>query len=356
MTSLIVDFPDDITLRICTNWISLKDLCRLDSAICVKGKRTHFLSVVGANYASIANSPPASPNSRDAAAHNINSKSLKWLTSRQLSIEHLHLSKDVDGLVVEECIPRSPKLLKNVKTLAITAGPKIAKSTILSVAKDCADLRSFAMNGFKNLPDMQVSAVVLRSPNLLTLNLSGCWTLRNEDVVRIFETCKKLETVDFSACFALTDETLVALGKHCAALKTLSVHHCAELTDDGVTALATGCRALQSLNLSSCVELTDDGVNALALHCAQLQTLDLSYLKNISDVSVGHVLARCPRLRELQLEGCAALTDAVIEKMGKFCPNLTSLNVRYCSKMTAQAIGEFKRAHDKTAVLSTACY
>jgi hypothetical protein len=356
MTSLILDFPEDVMLKICTNWISLRALCRLDSAICVKNKRDHFLQVVGASYASITNTPPASPCAKDSAAHNITTKSLKWLTKRQLSVEHLTLSKDVDGLVVEECLPRSPKLLKNVKTLAITAGPKVAKSTLLSVSQGCTDLRSFSLNGFKNLNDLEVSAIVLRSPDLRTLNLAGCWTVSDADIARIAKACTKLETVDLSACFALTDAALVSLAEHCPLLQSVNLQHCGEVTDAGVTALAKGCRQLRHINLSTCVHLTDEGINSLALHSPALHSADLSYLKAITDSSVGHVATRCAALRELQLEGCTGISNASLEKISKFCARLQSLNVKYCMKVTADVAAELKQKSPDLVLHSTAMH
>ena len=86
MTSLIIDFPEDILLKICTSWIPLKSLCRLDSAICVHNKRQYFLKSLGSSYVSINNSPPTTPtliNTKDKNMNNITTNSLKWLKRRK---------------------------------------------------------------------------------------------------------------------------------------------------------------------------------------------------------------------------------------------------------------------------------
>eukprot|EP00598_Pedospumella_elongata_P016877 CAMPEP_0184989572 /NCGR_PEP_ID=MMETSP1098-20130426/29063_1 /TAXON_ID=89044 /ORGANISM="Spumella elongata, Strain CCAP 955/1" /LENGTH=318 /DNA_ID=CAMNT_0027514601 /DNA_START=221 /DNA_END=1176 /DNA_ORIENTATION=+ len=263
----------------------MKSLCRLDSAICMKDKRSHFLTMIASNRATFSNTSPTT-SAKESTANVINNKSFQWLTNRQLSIEHFNLCKEMDGITLEKHVPFATKIFRKLRSVSISAGPKLSESSLLVLTKQCQNLDSLSLNGFKKINELRVGQIVELSPQLKTLSLVGCWTVNDEDIQKVAQKCQKLESIDLSACFEITDEALVSIARHCSQLRTLVLQHCDKVTDKGICEIAKHCRMLRSINLSTCLGITDEGISSLALHSPQLQNADFSYLKEITDTSL----------------------------------------------------------------------
>ncbi len=92
---------------------------------------------------------------------------------------------------------------------------------------------------------------------------------------------------------------------------SIGLSRCWELTDDEITKIGEGCPQLQSLNLFRCKQVTDVGITKIGEGCPQLQSLDLSGCKQVTDVGITKIVEGCPQLQSLDLSGCSEVTDLV---------------------------------------------
>lgn len=89
----------------------------------------------------------------------------------------------------------------------------------------------------KNLYFMNDCSVPLRCPNLLSLTLSGCGHVRDQDVVAVLQSCTKLRRLHLENCSRITDGSLEGATRHGRSLQTVTVDFCRNITQAGLQAV-----------------------------------------------------------------------------------------------------------------------
>lgn len=73
-----------------------------------------------------------------------------------------------------------------------------------------------------------------RCPNLLTLTLSGCAHITDQDVVSVLQRCKKLRSLRLENCVRITDRSLQGVAEHGDNLEEVRVDFCRNITKAGL--------------------------------------------------------------------------------------------------------------------------
>ncbi|KAI1889546.1 hypothetical protein AGOR_G00163980 [Albula goreensis] len=76
-----------------------------------------------------------------------------------------------------------------------------------------------------------------RCPNLLSLTLSGCGHIEDQDVVLVLQSCARLRSLRLENCVRITDSTLHALATHGRSLTDVQVDFCRNVTREGLQAV-----------------------------------------------------------------------------------------------------------------------
>ncbi|XP_032434340.1 LOW QUALITY PROTEIN: F-box and leucine-rich protein 22 [Xiphophorus hellerii] len=71
-------------------------------------------------------------------------------------------------------------------------------------------------------------------PNLLTLTLSGCAHITDQDVVSVLQRCKKLRSLTLENCVRITDRSLQGVAEHGDNLEEVRVDFCRNITKAGL--------------------------------------------------------------------------------------------------------------------------
>lgn len=176
------------------------------------------------------------------------------------------------------------------------------------ISKECLRVDSLTRTTIRILRVEFLPALLLKYPNLSSLDLSVCPKLDDDVVLRLaldgnvstlgikslnlsrstavrargLETlarmCHALERVDVSHCWGFGDREAAALSS-AAGLKELRMDKCLSLSDVGLARIVVGCSNLNKISLKWCMEISDLGIDLLCKICKGLKSLDVSYLK-----------------------------------------------------------------------------
>ncbi|XP_046890577.1 F-box and leucine-rich protein 22 [Hypomesus transpacificus] len=86
----------------------------------------------------------------------------------------------------------------------------------------------------ESLVSALLDQVCLTCPNLLSLTLSGCGHITDQDVVALLHSCRRLKSLNLENCVRVTDCVLQAVVAHGASLVDVRVDFCRNVTQAGL--------------------------------------------------------------------------------------------------------------------------
>jgi hypothetical protein len=131
--------------------------------------------------------------------------------------------------------------------------------------------------------------------------------------------CINLETIVLSECKLLDDEDISALVINSRSLLSLDVAMCNRVSDLAMKRIAECCPFMQKLVLNGCISVTDVGLKALIQNCPSLTTLVLTGTSVTYD-SVNMVKG-CTALQTLSL-ACTLVQNAQVQELRKAIPHV----------------------------------
>ena len=225
-----------------------------------------------------------------------------------------------------------------LKILSQEDGQRTTDTMASALVLRCPVLVYLNLNGCDLLTDASMVALARsEASSLLTyLNLAGCFRISDAALASAVRQCPKLEQL--SLCEqGVSELTCQALGKTCSNLRDLSLRRCTGVTDGDVWKVLRGCEKLRMVNLSGCGNITDRTCVSLGGSAAELGHLDLSDCPRITD-AIGHAMEQKRHLQVLLLGGCHDISDAPIVRISGTCPRLCRLSLSRCPKITDRAI------------------
>ncbi|RLN62087.1 hypothetical protein BBJ28_00010105, partial [Nothophytophthora sp. Chile5] len=162
------------------------------------------------------------------------------------------------------------------------------------------------------LTAQRIHTVVLRCPDLVSLNLSGCVHLGDANLVKIVDSCAKLVRLELAFCRELTDKVLYAIAKH-LSLEELNLARCGRVTDDGMLEIAAQSSVLRQLNVSACKKLGERTLAALLEGCRLLEELDVTHCPLFSPETLSRFVKRKVKVTSRKIE--QALIAAAVENL-----------------------------------------
>lgn len=182
--------------------------------------------------------------------------------------------------------------------------------------------------------------VVQGIPNLVSLNLRGCYNVTDFALTQaFFPELTSITKLDLSLCKQITDNCLGRIA-HLKNLEVLDLGGCCNVTNTGLMLIACGLGSLRWLNLRSCWHISDQGI----AHVAGLNkdnadgNLSLEYLglqdcQRLSDDALKHVSSSLHGLKTINLSFCVSITDSGLKYLAKMA-SLKELNLRSCDNVS----------------------
>jgi hypothetical protein len=343
---------EELLVSLLSDWVDVRSLGRLDSAMCSQEQRNHFLSILGANF-SIRKRMDECPETEFC---------YEWLVLRKLRFQSISISYSPTPLLIVDLINVCGGL--HTCSLSVCCSDEtsvaVAAQTMSSSCTNVKELTIDCCDSWAGLTALHGEA----QRSLKTLMIRTCETHRTIRFTRnAFSNLRKVTIHEtegeehltqslanlFHAAPLLRDLTLwdIDLGntgtaltgliKHAGRLEKLWLYHCRGVSVSHLEALAQRCTSLKSLHFSSSdTNITDGSVKVFAAYCPELEelVLELGPFTHVALLSVANhcgAKLRCLELKCLHLAGDSGLV-AVAER----CVNLEELEIVDCSGITAE--------------------
>jgi hypothetical protein len=134
---------------------------------------------------------------------------------------------------------------------------------------------------------------------------------------------QNLLNLNLSDCYQLKDEELILILRNAPNIEELVVQNCQSLTDRGLKLIIKEKSDLQRLNLSR-TTIQDETLIDLAFRCQTLQELNLSRCEKISERGIREAVKLAKALRLLNIEKCALPLTALLQLQKQY-PRITFL-------------------------------
>ncbi|KAM3609079.1 uncharacterized protein V6R79_009459 [Siganus canaliculatus] len=112
----------------------------------------------------------------------------------------------------------------------------------------------------------------------------------------------------------LVSTFLAHVRSKCPNLLSLTLSGCGHITDQDVKSMLQSCRKLSYLHLENCVRVTDRCLEAVAAHGASLEQVKVDFCRNISQDGLQEVRARRPRIRLSAVRSAEMIPDSKPEE------------------------------------------
>eukprot|EP00968_Pinguiococcus_pyrenoidosus_P007801 scaffold529_cov308-Pinguiococcus_pyrenoidosus.AAC.93 len=216
--------------------------------------------------------------------------------------------------------------------LSMVACRQIAAWGLVKIFHGCAHLQHLDTSFCPIVTDEELRVLGANCHNLLVLRARECVHVSDAGIVCVANGCPRLTALDVSRsqfAFRITDIALMALGEKTPNLSTLNMSGCSMLSDAGMSWLASGCSALTILMIAES-KVTNAGVRMLAAGCPFLKELDLQNANRVTDVGVRYLSEGCKGIVKLNLRGLFFLSDGMkrdfgLEGLQALCGNVRGL-------------------------------
>tara|TARA_B100000575_G_C23089080_1_gene627790 strand:+ start:890 stop:1507 length:618 start_codon:yes stop_codon:yes gene_type:complete len=155
------------------------------------------------------------------------------------------------------------------------------------------DWRDHTTDAFGYDWDFGIFVNLLCSFKFISINLSKCWKVTDDEIIAIAEECTEVQELKLAFCEKVTDVGITKIAEKCPNLISLDLFRCERVTDGGIAKIGEGCSQLQKLILSGCNKVTDVGIAKIGEKCLQLQQLSFYECVKVTNVGVTKIVEGC---------------------------------------------------------------
>ena len=335
----LFDIPTDFLVNLLTSWLTMRDVARLDEALCAR-HCTYWLELLaspGTNF-------PLRTFSREGC--------LSWIMHRKISVQNLYCRGDISPETIKQFILYSRKSLNSIVLWSVRKDSNAVASVIASVVASiseslgtgCPMLKSLNIYGFDiptPITDEQLGVLTNGCPSLENLSVWNAPSLSNSSIPLLIQNCPVLNSVSIQQWpnasnggnGGIDSTGILLLAAGCKSLRSLELITLSDSMDDSVMGeVARSNPMLEKLNVSG-KNITDLGIHRLSTSCRFLKCLKLSRY-NITDTSLAALSTNTPLLEDLDISFCRRITDAGLASLSLGCSSLRCLGLSFCSQVT----------------------
>jgi len=342
----IVKLTPDTFSSISSQWLTLSEFCRLDSAFCHSELRPQFKQCVQQNCI-LFTQPTASELKIQPFIH--------WIMSRQIRLDRLNLNYrkiDVQLLIMylkvsgdslrsidfaganyltEDCVGTMIQCCPNLEVLSCWYCSNVAVDFVGSLFSHCTALReldlSFVSANVLGGLWSDFEGISVKTSALTKLYLNYQHNFRDEHLCPIVSTCTRLLELSLVNCTNLTRVSFDAIGSYLVQLTSL--HACnTSIHDTELIQIVQNCTQLECLSLNDCVGVTEPSLTAILHHRHNLTQLSLNHNPHVTDTFLDHVHTNLPQLTKFYINGCHAVTPSGVLCVVKNCALLNIFSVK----------------------------
>lgn len=169
------------------------------------------------------------------------------------------------------------KIPADLQELDISQCPWLTNGLLKRLIEICPNLKKILLSSNIQLTYLGWSSLQ-RLPRLISLDLSRCHQIQNEDFSLILKACLNLIELNIEDCVSLGDSAFLELSRSLPNLTWLNVSRC-HLGDGLLFEILARCHRIVYLSLMRCQELTERGLNQAIQEAKVLRKLDIRKCK-----------------------------------------------------------------------------
>jgi hypothetical protein len=297
------ELPTEL-VRIVLQFLSLKDIGKLDSITLSSKHRPAFLSALTGLEIT-----------RLGSVRITNAILVKWLILRHIAIKDLKIG--FKGAIVKELIHQNQQTLR---TIILTANE--VKYGFVFCFKVCSGLKEIDLRYCSSLTGEEIENILPSFPHLQKLNLTGCIRLSPATLISISK-CHNLLELNLSSLNFVLGRDIELIISGCPNLQRLDLS-CTNTTDNSIFRITEELKQLEFLRLRRCSRITSSGA------CCVINQLVIPRL--YSDTPESHEF------------GIIMLSELL--ELGQFHP------IRFCLKCFCRISDERSEGHNPSDGIS----
>ena len=291
---LITSIPSCLSCGIFNQWIELKDLARLDSALCVKSLRPDFLNLLSSAECIVETQRKIS-----------SGRFLSWLLKRIVKVRYFYIPRNVDEeLGVQYMKKHGSFVTRIVRERDYSQGGK-SKYFGLTIIQQGLNHGNLAYLECSDLSAASLDEILSHCQSVRGLHVGLSFEARSAHMVNQHALLPSVSDL----CVYGNENIALSVISLCPNLRKLSFAAC--LTDANVAKIAEKCRYLQYLRLCG---MNPAALTALTTVCTDIVNLDLS-LTMVKDATVKNVAENLKHLRRFNIQHCALLTNVSLQNL-----------------------------------------
>jgi hypothetical protein len=340
----LFDLPQNLTVSLFRQWLSLEDLFLLDSAECNRASRQSFLEVLQSDGFVLGYMTP--PGSHAPYV-------MEWMVKRKVKtrkarIQHFGPNPDpaliatflatVSPTLADLIVINSGDTLLYVCCAAIGSCPHLeVLNLVFSGANACSTIRALISQRAPTLKRLAFHSCIIldgfpghcEMPRLQYLKLKA--SISSAVNLCAFVGCCRNLLYFYWSEMKSVEECLHALAHFCPSLRALHYGYRSVTVASSVTgqeAVLHACQDLHTVNMITALGFSNAHVLAVVQHCRKLTGVRFVLSEiGISDESLAILCPRLSEMRHLSLVGWLCTSDAQLQLLKQNCRQLRSLSL-----------------------------
>lgn len=320
----ILNLPVVLVKEILSDWVGLRDIVHLESALVHDLSRIRILQICFPEE----NIPHFVYCKRACSQLAF----LHWLVSRNLFVSKVLIPVEVKShkRAMASFFRHAGCSLQCIEHIG---NGDINEGTISDlIANHCTNVKKLNLSNWDSFDPSAMDRLLESVPLLRYLNFSDCCHLCSGIVYMIMKYCSELRFLSLQNCICVGGTLLGTLLERLPKLQHLVLGGC-EVMSSTLCSLPDNSLQLVSISFRSNrgIVLDDGCLIELARTCPNLSTIDLSNVYGLSNFGIEALVQRLNKsIKVLHLRMQPDVNDALLQQIAEHCPNLTHLSISHC--------------------------
>jgi hypothetical protein len=351
--------PEVLARMVFVQWLDLKHIVQMDSALCCRKQRVQFASMTYGQLTAFAGNFNGLP---DKCVN----PSLSWAISKGVRMDGVcicegNTSTEGSLQLLEKFLAMSGSAIHwvNSYTYATTVGVALDEAVLL-VAKWCPNVVHFRGKNLQwnrhllaltssfhkltklSLDDMELPEQGLAEALRQCVALEHLEVMTPTQVIPIDAAIPTLKSMKSRSCY-MSDTVLFSIGQRCKKLETLIMFWFVgtpsdyRVTDVGVRAVLQGCPLLRETDVENATDISTE-LRVELFRRRNPASLFPGRWCAINSYLMHRLLRVCPNLTELNCRNSGWITDAMQSVCAQHCPQLQKLTLGVSPCVTARGV------------------
>jgi hypothetical protein len=296
--NVLLTLPDEITIPILGEWLCVRNVRSLDTALCQHKAREDFLSVLSKSVMS----------NDELRTAFLREKTLQWVAAKKLRYAEISIFwKQLDNRigVISEILSHQSHALRGLRYYG-NRNMDSNCANLYTVLSYCTNLESLFVERVTLESDAALSAFSRNNSTLKRLHLLECGGINTTNCVALCEHLTHLEGIDLRLS-DVDDACMPVIMERCPKLWSLELFGCRGITDVGAQAIAQHGAKLVHISISD-TRATEVGAAAVAVSSPNLKDINLERVPFRNPLLAASIARSCPLLENLSFVGCGAIS------------------------------------------------